>query len=220
MKKALSSLFLIVFSLSCLFPAAAESPVSGGQEGFVAKVTVDKKELTLRQKKGASKAVVRVPNGTCLLVLEETPEWCLCEYDGKKGYCSTESLTLLRDADLSLLDYRVLEKGDRGDDILALKARLQDLGYIRSGSALTNVCNDTLVERIILFQRQLGVTEDGIVSQELQAFIFSDKAPQCTQALPRVRTRLAVGDNARREICGCCMGEGCECCDFKGYISY
>ena len=219
MKKAFLAILLAVFCLSCLSPALAESPASEA-EGFVAKVTSGKRALTLREKKGTSKAVVRVPEGTCLLVVEESPEWCLCEYTGKQGWCRSEYLTFLRDADLAILNYRVLEKGDAGDDVLALKARLQDLGYIRSGSTLTNVCNDTLVERIILFQRQLGITEDGVVSQELQAYIFSDKAPECTQTLPRIRAHVPIGDTGRREICGCCMGEGCECCDFKGYISY
>ena len=205
MKKILLWIFLVLFSLSGLFPALAESPAPDGPDGFVAKVTAGKDTLSLTKKQGSGKSVAKVPDCTCLRVLEETGDFCLCESDGKQGWCPASSL---------------LSKGDRGDDVTALKARLQDLGYIRSGSTLTNVCNDTLVERIILFQRQLGITEDGIVSQELQAYIFSDKAPECTQTLPRVRAHVPVGGTGRREICGCCMGDGCECCDFKGYISY
>lgn len=220
MKKILLWIFLVLFSLSGLFPVLAESPAPDGPDGFVAKVTAGKDTLSLTKKQGSGKSVAKVPDSTCLRVLEESGDFCLCEFDGMQGWCPASSLTLLRDADLSILSYRVLSKGDRGDDVTALNARLQDLGYIRSGSTLTNVCNDTLVERIILFQRQLGITEDGIVSQELQAYIFSDKAPECTQTLPRVRAHVPVGDTGRREICGCCMGDGCECCDFKGYISY
>lgn len=50
--------------------------------------------------------------------------------------------------------------------------------------------------------------------------LVSDRAPSCTQALPRVRTRVVSGDSSNRVICGCCMGEGCECCGFKGWIDY
>ncbi len=220
MRKSISLFLLIIFCLSGLFPALAETPAPDGSAGFVAKVTSGKDTLSLTKKQDSGKSVAKVPEGTCLRVLEESGDFCLCEFDGKQGWCPVSSLTLLRDADLSILSYRVLSKGDHGDDVTALKARLQDLGYIRPGSTLTNVCNDTLVERIILFQRQLGITEDGIVSQELQAYIFSDKAPECTQTLPRIRAHVPIGDTGRREICGCCMGEGCECCDFKGYISY
>ena len=44
--------------------------------------------------------------------------------------------------------------------------------------------NDVAAERVILFQRQTGMTEDGVASQELQAYLFSDKAPVCGQTLP------------------------------------
>ena len=125
---------------------------------------------------------------------------------------------LLKDADPSILDYRVLNRGDKGDDVLRLKKRLQELGYIRGGSELTNVYNDVAAERMTLFQRQTGMTEDGVASQELQAYLFSDKAPVCGQTLPRIRSR--VGGSGKRVICGCCMGEGCECCNFTGWVDY
>ena len=63
------------------------------------------------------------------------------------------------------------------------------------------------------------MTEDGIASQELQAYLFSDKAPACTQTLPRVRTRVPQSGESP-VICGCCFGEGCECCGFTGWITY
>ena len=145
----------------------------------------------------------------------------MCRWNEKTGYCNTEYLTMLPEADLSILDYRVLRQGDKGEDVLALKKRLQSLGYIRSGSTLTSTYNDVLAERVILFQRQTGMSEDGIASQELQAFLFSDRAPQCSQNLPAVRSPvLQEGNGLNRVFCGCCMGEGCECCHFTGWIYY
>ena len=98
----------------------------------------------------------------------------------------------------------------------ALLRRLQELGYIRSGATLTNRYTQETAQRVILFQRQTGMTEDGVAWQELQEYLFSDKAPACSQTLPRIRTKVA--DKRNRMICGCCMGEGCECCNFTGYV--
>lgn len=223
MKRDRMIAFLTAILLVCSFTIAVcaeetEEPASG----MVAKVTTPKGPLNMRAKaSGKSRTIASVPNGTCLLVLEEDEAWCQCQWDGKTGYCNTGYLTMLREADLSILEYRVLREGDRGEDVLALKQRLQDLGYIRSGSVLTSVYNDVLTERVTLFQRQTGMTEDGIATQKLQAYLFSDRAPQCNQKLPAARSPvLAEGNGLRKEICGCCMGEGCECCGFKGWIFY
>lgn len=131
-----------------------------------------------------------------------------------------EFLTILREADPSMLEYRVLKTGDKGDDVLALKKRMKELGYLRSAAQLTDTYTDVTAERVVLFQRQTGMTENGIASQELQAYLFSHKAPSCAQTLPRIRSRVSSGDNSNHVICGCCMGEGCECCGFKGWIEY
>lgn len=216
------AVLLIVCCLLFHFSAIAEGNQPDAAIGTVAKVTTGKGPLHMRAKAGTKGAVIQeIPNGTCLLVKEENEDWCLCEWNGKSGYCDTSYLTFLREADLSLLDYRVLRKGDKGEDVVALKQRLQELGYIRNGSSLTSLFNDTLCERLILFERQVGMAEDGVASQELQAYLFSDKAPQCTLTLPKVRSQIKNDQNDQHKvICGCCFGEGCEYCGFVGWISY
>ncbi len=216
----MKKLFVLLISMLIIFTFICVS-YAEGNPGIVAKVTTKKGPLKMREaanEKG--RVLTEIPNGTCILVLQEDETWCCVSYQDQTGYCKTGFLTLLREADPSMLDYRVLQKGARGDDVLALKQRLQELGYIRNGSELTNVFNDVTVERVILFQRQIGITEDGIASQELQAYLFSEKAPVCGQKLPRVRSRVASQDGTRRIFCGCCMGEGCECCHFTGWIDY
>ena len=214
MKKA----FALIIAAILLFTGLS---LAEGPTGTVAKVTTKKGPLKLRTAAGGKGRVLsEIPNGTCLLVTEENEDWCQVLYQEQSGYCKTEFLTLLRDADLALLDYRVLHKGDKGEDVLALKQRLQDLGYIRGGSDLTNVYNDVAAERVTLFQRQLGIMEDGVASQELQAYLFSEKAPVCGQKLPKIRSRVGSQGGERRIFCGCCMGEGCECCHFTGWIEY
>ena len=227
MKKAVVSVLLFSLFVCFAFGALATETV-GNTPGMVAKVTTAKGSLNLRAKPSSTSAVKdEIPNGACLLLLEEGDEWCLCQWKGKTGYCATEYLTILREADVSMLDYRVLRPGDKGQDVLDIKIRLMELGYIRSNSTLTNVYNDILSERIALFQRELGITEDGKASQELQAYLFSDRAPTCTQTLPKARVRAKTNPANQvptavlnREICGCCMGDGCECCDYKGWIYY
>ena len=212
MKKGFILLVCITVFVSVLCVSPAEE-----RTGIAAKVMTRKGPLKLRASASEKGRVTdEIPNGTCILVEQEDEAWCLVSYKNQKGYCKTEFLILYRDADLSILDYRVLNKGDKGEDVLALKKRLQELGYIRDGSKMTDVYNDIAMERVTLFQRQTGMTEDGIASQELQAYLFSDKAPVCGQTLPRVRSRVKTGEN--RVICGCCMGEGCECCNYTGWI--
>ena len=213
--KRLFSLAVSFILLAVICASLAEGYIT------VAKVATKKGPLKMRvtaDEKG--RVTEEIPNGTCLLVLQEDEEWCRVSFRDKTGYCKTSFLIMLREADPSLLDYRVLQKGDKGEDVAALKKRLQELGYIRNGAELTNVYNDVAEERIKLFQKQAGITEDGIASQELQAYLFSEKAPACGQKLPRVRSRVISGEGGKRTICGCCMGDGCECCNFTGWISY
>ena len=212
---------LLVLTVSVVLTVIMTLSFAEEKTGTVAKVATKKGPLKMRVSASEKGRVAdEIPNGTCILVLQENTDWCQVSYQEKTGYCKTEFLIILRDADPAMLDYRVLQKGDKGDDVVALKQRLQELGYIRTGSELTNVYNDVAMERVKLFQKQIGITEDGIASQELQAYLFSDKAPVCGQKLPRVRTRVLSQDGGKRMICGCCMGEGCECCGFTGWVTY
>lgn len=217
MKRVVSFAFFLMMSLLLVSFSLAEE-----KTGIVAKITTaNKGPLKFRTEASRkSHVLTEIPNGTCVLVLEEGETWCRLIFQDQEGYCMSEYLTLLREANPSILEYRVLKNGDKGDDVLALKKRMKELGYLRSAAQLTDTYTDVTAERVTLFQRQTGMTEDGIASQELQAYLFSDKAPSCTQTLPRVRSRVSSGNDSNRVICGCCMGEGCECCGFKGWIEY
>lgn len=215
MYRLLSIVLILTFLASVAF--AEESLMTGG---IVGKVITPKGSLNMRTKSSdKSKIIAEIPNGTCILVTEEGSNWCQVQWKGSVGYCKKEYLLLLREADPVLLSYRVLSKGDKGKDVLSIKSRLQELGYIRNGTKLTDLYNDTLEERLIIFQRQIGVEEDGIASQELQAYLFSDRAPICTETLPRPqRSQVVTEQTNRRRICGCCMGDGCDCCNYTGWL--
>ena len=216
--KTILKRFSALAVLTALLVILVALPVRGEEkaEEFPARVTTEKGSLKMRKTASLKgKIIGEIPNGTCIMVTNEAEEWCEVSWNGRTGYCRTEFLVLFREADLSLLDYRVLQKGDKGDDVLALKKRLKELGYIRSNATLTNRYTEETAQRVILFQRQAGMDEDGIAWQELQLYLYSDKAPVCGQTLPRIRTKVADPNN--RRICGCCMGEGCECCNFTGW---
>ncbi|MBQ9197610.1 MAG: SH3 domain-containing protein [Clostridia bacterium] len=214
-----------LLSLVCLLLCLCCAALAEEGAGVVAKVTTPKGALNMRSQASMNARVTaEIPNGACLLVTEEGESWCQVAWNGKTGWCSAAYLTLLRQADPEILNYRMLQLGDKGQDVLAVKARLQELGYIRAGAELTDSYNDTLKGRICLFQQQTGMTADGVASQELQAYLFSDLAPVCTLQLPSVVSSRAPAtvnnDGQNRVICGCCWGEGCECCGGTGWIYY
>lgn len=74
--------------------------------------------------------LTEIPNGACVLITGEDETWCRVIYQGLEGYCMTEFLRFLREADPSMLEYRVLKNGDKGEDVLTLKKRMKELGYL------------------------------------------------------------------------------------------
>lgn len=70
--------------------------------------------------------------------------------------------------------YRELKKGDSGPDVLALKERLFDLGYITSKN-FEDDYNKNTAERIRQLQKKNGLRQTGIATPELQELIFSDE---------------------------------------------
>ena len=122
----------MIFIFFVSFSAAEE------KTGIVAKVTTENKgPLKLRTEESQrSRVLTEIPNGTCILVVEEGETWCRVIYQEQIGYCKTEFLVLLRDADPSLLEYRVLKNGDKGEDVLALMEHIQEEVFRQSGIRL------------------------------------------------------------------------------------
>lgn len=100
-------------------------------------------------------------------------------------------------------EYRTLRKGDRGDDVLALKEQMYRLGYFTT-SKLTDSYNGTTVERVMLLQKMNGLEPDGIATPELQELIFSgqcvwqDPTPEPSPVPTPVPT--PVGPSANVEL--------------------
>lgn len=231
MKRALA--LLCISTLLC-FPGVSLSQQiqPDGEAAVVAQVATGKGLLNVRKQPSGSSAILdRLSGGTLVLVLEQDGEFCKISFGNKEGYAMTQFLTVVH-VPAEALAYQPLQKGDAGDAVLALKQRLLELGYYRDSGTLTNEYNDTCVERVEIFERVHGLPEDGAASQTLQYLLFSDKAMANTETLPQPKKTSGfvygdfnspdfdwnkfVADNPG--ICTCCMGAGCECCNYTGKI--
>ena len=71
--------------------------------------------------------------------------------------------------------YETLRAGDRGDEVLALKRRLYELGYFtKAPSGL--LYTESTAEAVARFRRVNGLDEDGTADPLTQALLYSDAA--------------------------------------------
>lgn len=87
-------------------------------------------------------------------------------------------LTLLTAFAVSALgdgEYRLLKPDCYGDDVVALKTRMHELGYF-SSSTFNNRYSDDTAQRVRSFERACGLPETGIMTPALQTLLYSDDA--------------------------------------------
>lgn len=82
-------------------------------------------------------------------------------------------LFFLMSAFCAQAEYETLALGDKGDAVLALKARMYELGYFTSNN-YSDEYNSVTVTRVKKLQKVNGLTQTGEASPELQTLIFSD----------------------------------------------
>lgn len=73
----------------------------------------------------------------------------------------------------SALAETVYRQGDKGDEVMAIKERMLELGYY-TGNISHNAFNDTMTERVKQLQKANGLQETGVVDEALYELIFSD----------------------------------------------
>jgi len=76
----------------------------------------------------------------------------------------------------TVVQYETLKKGSKGDDVIALKERLQELGYFKKNADLSASYNDTCVQRVKQFQKRNGLKQTGIADQETLSLLYSEAA--------------------------------------------
>ena len=69
--------------------------------------------------------------------------------------------------------------------------------------------HQALLEACVAMAERLDAAAGAITFDAHPKALFSDRAPKCDQKLPAARSPvLSEGNGLRKEICGCCMGEG------------
>ena len=103
----MKKLFVFLISVITVFLFLCISSAED-HPGIVAKVTTKKGPLKMRESADTKgRVLTEIPNGTCILVLQEDEIWCQVSYQDQPGYCRTEFLTLLREADPAMLEYKL-----------------------------------------------------------------------------------------------------------------
>ena len=219
----------------CVIISFFPFPCSCGEEitsSIIAEVTTERGPLKLRKEpKKSAKVLAELERGSYITVLESGEEWCLVDDGSRHGYAMTQFLTIQEDVDERVLSYYTLQNGDCGDEVIALKQRLMELGYFRADSKMTNRYNDTVIQRMKMFQKQNGLEEDGVATPQVQALLFSEDAKENTESIPDSPTHYqraggssnesggsSDDDGWKKVVCECCGGEGCDCCDYTGWI--
>lgn len=69
--------------------------------------------------------------------------------------------------------YKTLRCGDRGDAVLKMKLRMQELGYYSAGAEFSDLFNNICVERLKMFQDANGLPVTGIADWETLELLYS-----------------------------------------------
>ena len=93
----------------------------------------------------------------------------------QKGLLVLLCVLILSGAVFSSAEGTTLRVGDKGQEVLELKQRLQELRYIK-GTSLTKTFSESTAESIREFQRQNGLPETGEADEATRELLFSDKA--------------------------------------------
>lgn len=136
--------------------------VRGNETGYVAEENVD---LVITRQEAGIEAKQEVKRGE--LVARES-DYPVLKKDGK--LTREELLT-----EENISNYTLLEEGMKGDEVLALKNRLFELGYIKSQSDNKNYIKSTTTA-IKKFQVANELEETGIADPATQMLLYSELA--------------------------------------------
>ena len=130
----------------------------------------------LNMRKAASKTsniISRIRSGSLVQVLSADKDWTNISFDGIEGYVVSDYLVITQSGVTA--EYSPLKSGDRGDEVLNLKKRLYELGYLRT-SKLNDRYIQSTVDAVREFERQNGLTIDGAADSEMLKLLYSNEA--------------------------------------------
>ena len=93
--------------------------------------------------------------------------------------------------------YRKLEVGSKGEDVLAARMRLYELGYFKNVPTQTDF-TAAMKDYVIEFQKANAITADGILTSDVQELLFSEKA----EPKPKPIAKLQKPGNVKVSVSG------------------
>lgn len=94
-------------------------------------------------------------------------------------------------------EYRLLQTGSYGNDVVAVKERLRTLGYF-TGSNFNNRYTDDTADRVRRYQKDQGLPQTGILTPAIQSLLFTGELGS-EEAFPyRIIDESASGDDVLR----------------------
>lgn len=103
--------------------------------------------------------------------LNDNPVSNVTPSDGGKTESAAEG-----DTSSDNVEYKELQLGDNGDDVLKMQQRLTELGYY-DASSCTGFFGNYTKKRLIAFQQAAGLEGTGIADSRTLAVLYSDSAP-------------------------------------------
>ncbi len=234
MLKRCATLFLI---LLLTLPLAVSGLAAPAEEVTVLEIVTPRGRLNIRKSPQENADVAeKLANHSFVKKLEKRDGFIRVMWGkDREGWAAGE---FLRETPYGedVLSYRALQAGMKGESVTALKERLLALGYYKANARVSETYNAVCAQRVKLFQKVNGLEETGIATPSVQALMFSENARRNDQPLPAPVRRVIIGgrhsgvdtgdsfdwDKFAREhpgVCMCCMGKGCECCNFTGRIN-
>lgn len=168
------------------------TPPTGGSSDPV--VTVNKQAKTTEKitvYKSASESAEKIGSlgkGTVITWLRTRGEWAeIQNSSGTVGYCKASKLTVYTAPEddgwdgsgLTSSAYKPLKKGDTGEEVKTMQARLKELTFFY-GDIGGNYLDKT-VQGVKEFQKSFGLTPDGVATSGLLDILYSDYAPRPAQ---------------------------------------
>lgn len=160
-KRRLRAMVLAVLTGLWLLPASL---------AHAASTRVTRCDLLLRTKPTTeSDALVTIPGGMEIPVEGTSGGWTKTTFKGHSGYVSSNYLMEVTNS-----GYYPLREGDNNPYVTALQEQLILLGYM-TGSA-SGKYDAATTEAVRSFQKQNGISQDGIAGGQTQSVLFGDVA--------------------------------------------
>ncbi len=188
-------------------PTVTNPPSGSAVKGYVN--TSNGGSLNLRKSASDQVAVLAaIPNGAEVTVTQRGSTWCGVTWQGISGYVMTKFLYIPaspvtaapatatpKPSEDGSVYTRTLKSGMTGTDVRWVQTRLKDLGYTVN---INSAYDSATISAVKAFQKNNGLTVDGLAGEQTFAILSSDFARKATDS-PVTYNTLRI-DNTGSEV--------------------